>query len=127
MRYIKKKKFKFILIIIIFIQLFYISHHKLNFKIEIIKNSLLNGFGSKYVMTEDLLELKEISKNLKLNKFNISSNLKKNTFFNQRSIEFLYPIKFDENFKKIFYKLNEEIPYNCIILDEFKYLTLVEC
>jgi hypothetical protein len=127
MIFIENKKIKFILFIIIFIQLFYVSHNRLKFKIEIIKNSFLEGFGSKYIMTDDLLELKKISKDLKLNKFNISKNLEKNTFFNQRSIEFLYPIKFDENFKKIFYKLNEEIPYNCIILDEFKYLTLVEC
>ena len=116
MNFIENKKIKFLLIIIIFIQLFYISHQRLEFKIEIIKNSFLKGFGSKYVMTDDLLELKKISKDLKLNKFNISKNLKKNTFFNQRSIEFLYPIKFDKNFKKIFYTLNEKFLINCTIL-----------
>jgi len=127
MNFIKHKKIKFILFIIIFIQLFYVSNEKLEFKIEIIKNSFLEGFGSKYVMTNDLLELKKISKNLKLNKFNISKNLKKNTFFNQRSIEFLYPIKFDKNFKKVFYKLNEKIPYNCTLLNKYEYLILTQC
>ena len=78
-------------------------------------------------MTNDLLELKSISKDKKLNKFNISSNLKKNTFFNQRSIEFLYPIKFDKNFKKIFYSISEKIPEKCTIINKFKYLILTEC
>ena len=59
MNFIKHKKIKFILFIIIFIQLFYVSNEKLEFKIEIIKNSFLEGFGSKYVMTNDLLELKK--------------------------------------------------------------------
>jgi len=127
MDFIENKKIKLILFIIIFIQLFYVSHKKSEFKIEIIKNSFLEDFGSQYIMTGDLLELKKISKDLKLNKFNISDNLKKNTFFNQRSIEFLYPIKFDKNFKKIFYKLNEKVPYNCKILSKDKYLIITQC
>jgi hypothetical protein len=127
MNFIENKKIKFVLIIIIFIQLFYISNQRLSFKIEIFKNSFLNSYGSKFVMTDDLVELKKISKDLKLKKFNISKNLQKNTFFYQRSIEFLYPIKFDKNLKKIFYALKEQIPYNCTILSKFEYLMLIKC
>ena len=127
MSFLKNKKIKYALIIIIFIQLFYISHHRLKFKTEIIKNPFLENFGSKYVMTNRLLELKKISKDLKLKKFNLNNNLKKNVFFYQRSIEFLYPIKFDKNFKKFFYLLNEKIPYHCIVLNKFKYLILTQC
>ena len=127
MNFIENKKIGFLLIVIIFIQLFYISYHRLEFKTEIIKKSFIKNFGSKYVMTDDLLELKKVSNNLKLNKFNISKSLKKNVFFNQRSIEFLYPIKFDKKFKRIFYTLNEKIPYNCTILNKFEYLILTQC
>jgi hypothetical protein len=127
MSFIKNKKIKFVLIIIIFIQLFYISHHKSKFKIEIIKSSFVENFGSRYIMTEDILELKKISKNLKLEKYNLSKNLKENVFFNQRSIEFLYPIKYDKNYKKVFYLLNEKIPYQCSILNKFKHLILTKC
>ena len=127
MNFKENKKIKFILFIIIFIQLFYVSNNKSEFKIEIIKNSFSEEFGSKYIMTSDLLELKKVTKDLKLNKFNISKNLKKNTSFNQRSIEFLYPIKFDKNFKKIFYGLNEKIPYNCTILSKYEYLIITQC
>ena len=127
MNFIHNKKIKFILIIIITIQLFYISNQRLSFKKEIIKNSLLDSFGSKYAMTDDLIELKKISKDLKLDKFNISKNLQENAFFNQRSIEFLYPIKFDKNFKKIFYTIDEKIPYHCTTLNKFEHLILIKC
>tara|TARA_B110000196_G_C20869205_1_gene531210 strand:- start:305 stop:688 length:384 start_codon:yes stop_codon:yes gene_type:complete len=127
MNFIKDTKIKFILIVIIFVQLFYISHHKLTFKTEIIKNSFLENFGSKYIMTNDLLELKKISNNFKLKKFNLSEKLKKNAFFNQRSIEYLYPTKFDKNFKKVFYSVNEKIPLNCTIMNKFEYLILTKC
>ena len=127
MSFLKNKKIKFILFIIIFIQLFYISHYKLKFKIEIIKSSFVENFGSRYIMTEDLLELKKISKDLKLEKYNLSKNLKENVFFNQRSIEFLYPIKYDKNYKKVFYLSNEKIPYECSILNKFEYLILTKC
>jgi len=127
MNFIKNKKIKCALAIIIFIQLFYISHHKLKFKVEIIKSSFIENFGSKYIITNDILELKKISKNLKLKKFNLSKNLKNNAFFNQRSIEFLYPIRFDKNFIKVFFLLNEKIPFNCTILNKFEYLILAKC
>jgi hypothetical protein len=127
MNFINNKKYRLILIIIIFIQLFYISTQRLDFKIRIIKNSFLKNFGAKYIMSNDLLELKNISDELKLTKFNISNNLENNAFFKQRSIEFLYPIKFDRNYNKIFYSINEELPIECTVQDKFKYFILIEC
>lgn len=127
MNFIDNKKTKFILVLIIVIQLFYISHKRLDFKIEIIKDSFLENFGSKYIMTNDLIELKKISIDLKLNKFNLSKNLKENNFFYQRSIEFLYPTKFDKNNKNIFYNVNEKIPNNCTMINKFEYLMLIKC
>ena len=62
-------KIKLILIFLIFFQLFYIANKRLTFKTEIFKNSFLKDFGSEYVMTMDILELKEITKNLKLQNF----------------------------------------------------------
>ena len=85
-------KIKFILIFIIFFQIFYIANKRLSFKTEILKNSFLKDFGSEYVMSNDILELKKITNDLKLKKFNISKKLSENTFFFQRSIEFLYPV-----------------------------------
>ena len=81
MSFQNNNKIKFILVFLIFLQLFYIANKRLDFKTEIFKKSFLKDFGSKYVMTKDILELKEITKNLKLEKFNISEKLSENVFF----------------------------------------------
>ena len=81
MSFQNNNKIKILLIILIFLQLFYIANKRLDFKTEIFKKSFLKDFGSEYVMTSDILELKEITKNLKLEKFNISKKLSGNVFF----------------------------------------------
>ena len=48
-------KIKFILVFIIFFQIFYITNKRLSFKTEILKNSFIKDFGSEYVMTSDIL------------------------------------------------------------------------
>ena len=120
-------KIKFILVFLIFFQLFYIANKRLTFKIEIFKNSFLKDFGSEYVMPNTILELKKITNDLKLEKFNISKKLTENVFFFQRSIEFLYPTKIDKKSKNIFFASEEEIPNNCNILDQYKHLKHAKC
>ena len=120
-------KIKFLLLFIIFFQIFYIANKRLDFKTEILKNSFIKDFGSEYVMTTDILELKKITNDLKLKKFNISKKLSENTFFFQRSIEFLYPVKIDKKSENIFFSSEENIPNNCNILNQYKYLNYVKC
>ena len=112
---------------LIFLQLFYIANKRLDFKTEIFKKSFLKDFGSEYVMTKDILELKKITNDLNLKKFNISKKLTENVFFFQRSIEFLYPIKIDKKSENIFFSSEEKIPNNCNILNQYKYLKYVKC
>ena len=120
-------KIKFILVFLIFLQLFYIANKRLDFETEIFKKSFLKDFGSEYVMTSDIIELKKITNDLKLEKFNISKKLNENVFFFQRSIEFLYPIKIDKKSENIFFSSEEKIPNNCNILNQYKYLKYVKC
>ena len=120
-------KIKFILVLLIFFQLFYIANKRLSFKTEILKNSFLKDFGSEYVMPNDILELKKITNDLNLEKFNISKKLTENVFFFQRSIEFLYPIKIDKKSKNIFFSSEEKIPNNCSILNQYKHLNYAKC
>ena len=127
MSFQNNNKIKILLVILIFFQLFYIANKRLTFKTEILKKSFLKDFGSEYVMTSDILELKEITKNLKLEKFNISEELSENVFFFQRTIEFLYPIKIDKKSENIFFSSEEEIPNNCNIVNQYKHLTLAKC
>ena len=120
-------KIKFILVLLIFFQIFYIANKRLAFKTEILKKSFLKDFGSEYVMSNDILELKKITNDLKLKKFNISEKLSENVFFFQRTIEFLYPIKIDKKSENTFFSSNEKIPSNCNILNQYKHLTLAKC
>ncbi len=127
MSFQNNNKIKCLLVFLIFLQLFYIANKRLDFKTEILKKSFLKDFGSEYIMTKDILELKEITKNLKLEKFNISEKLSENVFFFQRSIEFLYPIKIDKKSENIFFSSEEEIPNNCNIVNQYKHLNHVKC
>ena len=127
MSFQNNNKIKFILVVLIFFQLFYIANKRLAFKTEIFKNSFLKDFGSEYVMTNDILELKKITNDLKLEKFNISKKLTENVFFFQRSIEFLYPIKIDKKSENIFFSSEEEIPNNCNIVNQYKHLNHAKC
>ena len=127
MSFLNNNKIKILLVLLIFLQLFYIANKRLGFETEILKKSFLKDFGSEYVMTNDVLELKKITKNLKLKKFNISKKLSENVFFFQRSIEFLYPIKIDKKSKNTFFSSQEKIPSNCNIINQYKHLTYAKC
>ena len=112
MSFQKNNKIKILLVLLIFLQLFYIANKRLDFETEIFKKSFLKDFGSEYVMPNNILELKKITNDLKLKKFNISKKLNENVFFFQRSIEFLYPIKIDKKSENIFFSSEEVIPNN---------------
>ena len=123
----QNKKVKFLLIIIIIFQLFYIANKKINFKFNILINSFVPNYGPEYILTEDILELKLIANEEKLTFFNISEKLKKSDYFYQRSIEFLYPIRINENLKKIFFSKNEKIPNICKTKKKYKHFILAQC
>ena len=56
-----------------------------------------------------------------------AKKLKSDDYFYQRSVEYLYPIRLNEKFKKTFFSRNEEIPNTCNIIKKYKQLILVEC
>ena len=118
---------KIVLIIIIFLQLFYIVNKKIQFRFDTIINSLNKDFGSHYVIPKEVLEIKKIILKKKFKDFNVSKKYKENNYLYQRTIEFLYPVKINKNNKKIFHLPNDEIPYNCSILDKFKHIILIKC
>ena len=55
MSFQNNNKIKILLVLLIFLQLFYIANKRLDFKTEIFKKSFLKDFGSEYVMTKDIL------------------------------------------------------------------------
>ena len=123
----KDKKVKIFLIILIIFQLFYIAEKKVNFEFKILVNAFKPNFGSKYILEEDILELKSITNKEKLTFFNISKNLKKDEYFFQRSVEFLYPIRINPSFNEVFFSTKEEIPESCNIKKKYVNFILVQC
>ena len=124
---VKIKKFKFFFIILCVIQLFYIFHFRSGFKYEIIKNPFNENAGISYALSAEVIEANSILKKQKVIDFNLSEDLKKNTYLYQRIIEFNYPIRINESSKLIFFLNAEDIPNACKIIEIGKYLTLTQC
>ena len=123
----KMKKLKILFIIICAFQLYYLFQHRSNFKYEIIKNPFHKDAGIVYALSPAVIESKEIIKNHKVLNFNLSENLKKDTYFYQRSIEFNYPVRLNNSSQFIFYNLDEDTPNNCQVIETGKYVKLIQC
>ena len=124
---VKIKKSKFFFIILCIIQLFYIFHFRSGFKYEIIKNPFNKKAGISYALSAEVIEANSILKKQKVIDFNLSEDLKKDTYLYQRIIEFNYPIRINESSKLIFFLNAEDIPNACKIIEIGKYLTLTQC
>ena len=123
----QNKKAKLLLLFVIILQLIYIANKKVNFSFDVFLNSFQPNYGPEYILTEEILELKSIVSKEEFTYFNISKKLKSDDYFYQRSVEYLYPIRLNEKFKKTFFSRNEEIPSTCNIIKKYKQLILVEC
>ena len=124
---VKIKKFKFFFLILCVIQLFYIFHFRSGFKYEIIKNPFNENAGISYALSAEVIEANIILKKQKVIDFNLSEDLKKDTYLYQRIIEFNYPIRINESSKLIFYLNAEDIPNICNVIETGKYLKLTQC
>ena len=124
---VKIKKFKFFFIILCVIQLFYIFHFRSNFKYEVMKNPFDENSGISHALSLEVVESKLILKKQKAIDFNLSKSLKKDTYFYQRSIGFNYPIRINEASRLIFFRIDEDIPNTCKVIETGKYLKLTQC
>ena len=124
---VKIKKIKFFFLVLCLIQLFYIFHFRSDFKYEIIKNPFSENSGISYALSAEVIESKLILKKQKAIDFNLSKNLKKNTYFFQRSIEFNYPIRINESSQLIFFISDEVVPSSCEVIETGKYLKFTQC
>jgi len=124
---VRIKKLKFFFLIICIIQLFYIFHFRSGFEYEIIKSPFNENSGIFYALSPEVIESNYILKKHKALDFNLSEDLKKNTYLYQRSIEFNYPIRINETSQLIFFLNNEDIPNACKIIETGKYLKLIQC
>lgn len=124
---VKIKKLKFFFIAICILQLFYIFHFRSGFKFEIIKNPFKENSGISFAVSSEILEMNKILKKQKIVKFNLSEEIKKDTYLYQRSIEFNYPIRVNENSPLIFFLKDEGVSASCELIETGEYLKLFKC
>ena len=127
MHEVKIKKLTIFFLIICIIQLFYIFYFRSGFKYEIIKNPFNENSGIFHALSPEVIESNNILKKHKTTDFNLSKGLKKDNYLYQRSIEFNYPIRINENSKLIFFSSEEDIPNACKLIETGKYLKLTQC
>ena len=121
------KKLKFFFIILCIIQLLYIFHFRSGFKYEIIKNPFSKNSGVFYALSSEIIESNNILKKHKAVDFNLSEDLRKDIYLYQRSIEFNYPIRINENSRLIFFHVDEDIPNTCTVIETGKHLKFTQC
>ena len=124
---VKIKKIKFFFLVLCVIQLFYIFHFRSDFKYEIIKNPFDEKSGISYALSAEVIESKLILKKQKAIDFNLSKNLKKDTYFFQRSIEFNYPIRINEISRFVLFLNEEYVPSTCKVIETGKHVKLAQC
>ena len=121
------RKIKILFLIICTLQIFYIFHFRSGFRYEILKNPFKENSGIIYALSSKVIESKDLLKRNKAIDFNLSQSLKIETYFYQRSIEFNYPIRMKEDSRLTFFKLSENIPNTCELIESGKYLKLIQC
>ena len=124
---IDTKKLKILFILICSLQIFYLFDSRSNFKIEIFKNAFSKNAGIIYALSPSVIESGEILIKTKILNFNLSNELKKDTYFYQRSIEFNYPIRLNQDSKFIFYSIHEKTPNSCQNIEVGKLIKLIKC
>ena len=123
----KSKKLGILFLIICILQLFYIFQFRSGFQYEVIKNPFKKDSGIFYAVSPIIIETNNILKKQQVKEFNLSKIFKKSAYLYQRTIEFNYPIRMNENSKMFFFLNKENIPDNCKVLESRKYTKFVQC
>ena len=123
----KIQKLRLFFVALCIFQLLYIFHFRSGFKYEVIKDPFEKNSGIAYSLSPEIIEVNNILINQKAIDFNLSDKLKRDIYFYQRSIEFNYPIRMKEDSRLTFFKLSEDIPNTCELIESGKYLKLIQC
>lgn len=121
------KKTYFFFVILCVIQLFYLFYYRSNFKFEILKSPFSINSGRLYSVSPEVLESNLILNNNNIPNFSLSSEIKNDTYFYQRFVEFNYPIRMNNSSSYKFFLVNEKISEDCILYHSAKYLKLTKC
>lgn len=97
------------------------------FQYEVIKNPFKKDSGISFVVRPEIIETNNILKKHKAKDFNLSEIVKNNDYLYEKTIEFNYPIRMNENSKMIFFLNKENIPNSCEVVETGKYFKFTQC
>ena len=124
---INEKSIKFFFIIVCILQLFYLFHYRSGFKYEVVINPLLKNSGIKFAVPSETIEVKRLIRKHNLVYFNLSENIKKDVYLYQRTVEFNYPARIENNSKFIYLLKKEKKKSSCTVVENADYLKLIKC
>mgnify|MGYP001183863347 FL=1 len=120
------KIIKFFLLISIILQFIYIIENKINFETKYIKNSFTKNFQGDLILPKETVEIKSIVNSNKIDRYNLSNKFKSNVLLNQRTVEYLYPARFDEK-SDFFFEIINENNNNCFLLKSYNFIQTSRC
>jgi hypothetical protein len=123
----KTKKVYFFFVFLCLLQLFYLFYYRSNFDYEVIKNPFSVNSGRLFAVSPEVIESNNMLNNFKIPNFSLSEEIKNDTYFYQRFVEFNYPIRIKINSPYKFFLINEKISENCTLYKTGKYLKLIKC
>ena len=121
-----KKIIKYLILFTIFAQLFYISQERLNFNWINLTNSFKKNYKGDLSLPKETLELAEIIKKEGLSYYKLDSSFLNNQYIYQRTVEYIYPVRINNNLNESFTLKNTKNE-NCKIIKSYTNINKIKC
>ena len=120
------KFIKYLILFTIFAQLFYISQERIKFNWVNLTNSFKKNYKGELLLPKETLELAEIIKRESLNSYKLDNSFLNNQYIYQRTVEYIYPIKINNNLSESFGLKNTKNE-NCLIIKSYTNINKLKC
>ena len=121
-----KKIIKYLILFTIFAQLFYISQERLNFNWINLTNSFKKNYKGDLSLPKETLELAEIIEKESLNSYKLDNSFLDNQYIYQRTVEYIYPVRINNNLNESF-SLKNTKNENCKIIKSYTNINKIKC
>lgn len=120
------KFIKYLILFTIFAQLFYISQERIKFNWVNLTNSFKKNYKGELLLPKETIELAEIIKRESLNSYKLDNSFLNNQYIYQRTVEYIYPIKINNNLSETFGLKNTKNE-NCLIIKSYTNINKLKC
>ena len=109
-----------------FTQLFYISQERINFNWINLTNSFKKNYKGELLLPKETLELAKIIKKEGLSYYKLDSSFLNNQYIYQRTVEYIYPVRINNNLNESFTLKNTKNE-NCKIIKSYTNINKIKC